>query len=271
MIDTEIREEAFSMGHSMRYQIAAIFSVAALTVIIALFASALFQKGEGDLLVDEERKQLQSDGRQDIETGKILSVPAVCQYPELPTGCESAAAAMVLQYYGEDVTATEFASDWLLCSQDFYTQGEVAYGPNPNEVFVGDPFSQYSYGCYETPIVNAVNEHSGKCGARRVSGSTLEELCGEYIDDNSPVMIWATMGMQEPKVGRSWRLPDGEDFTWMSGEHCLVLVGYNEQSYFLLDPQTGAPVSCPKELAERRYREMGSRAVIISESLFGRR
>ena len=43
-------------------------------------------------------------------TRRIKDVPYISQLPTLPTGCESAGAAMLLNYYGCTVTAEEFAS-----------------------------------------------------------------------------------------------------------------------------------------------------------------
>lgn len=194
---------------------------------------------------------------------KFIRIPAICQYPGLPTGCESVAASMVLQYYGEDITAEEFAAVWLTCSDDFYTEGQREYGPDPKKVFVGNPFSKYSYGCYAGPIVTAVNEYSTKCRAKTIKNRSLEKLCQEYIDQDLPILIWATMGMEESEEGKSWYLVDNSLFTWKKGEHCLVLVGYDEEEYFLMDPQVGEMVSYKKEIVEMRYEEMGSQAVYI--------
>ena len=44
---------------------------------------------------------------------KRLPVPFIGQGQDLPTGCESVSAAMVLQYLGFSVTAEEFAREWL--------------------------------------------------------------------------------------------------------------------------------------------------------------
>ena len=46
-------------------------------------------------------------------TRRIKDVPYISQLPTLPTGCESASAAMLLNYYGCTVTAEEFASYYL--------------------------------------------------------------------------------------------------------------------------------------------------------------
>ena len=39
--------------------------------------------------------------------------------------------------------------------------------------------------------------------------------------------------MRDPIVGPQWKLLDtGETFTWISNEHCMLLVGYDEDSYY---------------------------------------
>lgn len=206
---------------------------------------------------------LNSDFDDEVKQQKIIDVPTVCQYPELPTGCESAAAAMVLRYYGVDITAVKFADGWLECSNSFYKVNNELYGPDPNRVFAGDPFSENSYGCYASVIVNAVNANSDICRAKKITGKSLYELCTEYIEFDKPLLIWATTGMKESKLGRSWYLKDGSEFTWISGEHCLVLVGYNEQFYFFNDPQSGSIAAYKKDTAEKRFEELGSQAVYI--------
>lgn len=193
----------------------------------------------------------------------IINIPDLCQYPNLPTGCESTAAASVLQFLGEDITPEAFASDWLLCSEDFYTYNGIDYGPDPNEVFAGDPFSEYAYGCFAYPIADAINRNSRSCAAEVIKGSNLESLCAQYIDNGSPLLIWATINMKPSYSGKSWVTPDGTPFTWIACEHCLVLVGYNDIFYYFSDPQTGSTVAYEKDLAEQRYEELGLQAVYI--------
>ena len=194
---------------------------------------------------------------------KRINVPLLCQFPDLPTGCESTAAAMVLQYYGDPVTPEQFASRWLECSSDFYFSGDKMYGPDPEEVFAGDPFSSFSYGCYADVIVQAVNQNSTVCEAAKITGTTVDELCKKYIDKGFPVLIWATIEMQPAKTVDSWYLKDGTLFTWLSGEHCLVLVGYDPEAYYFNDPQQGTTQSYPKAIVEKRYEELNNQAVCI--------
>ena len=57
---------------------------------------------------------------------------------------------------------------------------------------------------------------------------------------------------------------DGSLFTWLANEHCLVLTGYDESSYYLNDPSGGgASVSYPKALVEARYNDFSSQALVI--------
>lgn len=195
----------------------------------------------------------------------IIDVPLICQYPTLPTGCESVGATMLLQYYGIDVDEITFASNWLDTSDDFYKLDETQYGPDPNEVFVGNPFSEYSYGCFSSVILNAINHHQNQVTAHIILDKTLEELCIEYINHHQPVLIWATMRMKPLREGNSWYLPSNKLFTWPAGEHCLVLVGYDDYRYYLNDPQTGTIVSYRKKVVQERFEELHSQALVITK------
>ena len=195
---------------------------------------------------------------------KRINVPRLCQYPDLPTGCEATAAVMVLRYYGAAVTPEVFAREWLECSTDFTIYDGLLYGPDPDEQYAGDPFTTASYGCFAGPIVAAVRAHCDTCTAREVRGEPLAALCETYIDDGKPLLIWATMNMRPSCDGKTWLTPARESFTWPAGEHCLVLVGYDEEAYIFNDPMTGTAVSYPRETVERRYEELGRRAVVIA-------
>lgn len=194
---------------------------------------------------------------------KLIDAPVISQYPDLPTGCESVAAVMVFQYYSIDITPKEFVDSYLEYSENFYWKNGNLYGPDPNEVFVGNPFDNNSYGCFATPIINAVN-NSKICKAQKISNMSLKELCNEYIDNDKPLLIWATISMKESYKGASWYLEDDSVFTWTTGEHCLVLVGYNEEYYFLNDPMSGTTVAYNKNVVEKRFAELGNQAVYIA-------
>ncbi len=194
----------------------------------------------------------------------LIDVPVLCQYPDLPTGCEAVAATMVLQYYGMSISAVEFASS-LTLSTDFYTWEGKQYGPDPSHAFAGDPFSEYAYGCFAPVIVDAVNRTSPGLFAEQLVNATLHELCENYVSGGKPILVWATTRMREVQQGNAWYLSDGSLFTWPAYEHCYVLLGYDDTSFFFADPQTGTIVGYKKQLAENRFQQLGSQAVYISQ------
>lgn len=195
----------------------------------------------------------------------LIEVPRLCQHPKLPSGCEATSAVMVLQYYGEKIKPVKFVEKWLGYEDDFYEKDDKLYGPNPNEIFAGDPFTEYAFGCYAPAIVRAVNENSKLCEAKELRGVSLEVLCERYVSADQPILIWATMNMQDPVEGRTWYFEDGTEFTWIAKEHCMVLVGYDEEFYFFNDPETGNALAYHKAVVEEKYRELGSQAVLIQE------
>lgn len=78
---------------------------------------------------------------------KRLPVPFIGQGQNLPTGCESVSAAMVLQYLGFSVTAEEFAREWLPRGRFYRDENGVRHGPDPRRAFVGDPHDPEALGC----------------------------------------------------------------------------------------------------------------------------
>ncbi len=193
----------------------------------------------------------------------LLDVPTLCQYPELPTGCETVSATMVLNFYGIDISSTEFATDWLNKSDEFIKSGDKTFGPDPNEVFVGNPFEEYGYGCYAPAIEKAINDSDLGCKAEVITEKTFDELCTQYISNDEPLLVWVTLRMEELRESDSWYLDGDTLFTWMSGEHCVVLVGFNDKYYFFNDPATGGILAYEKDISQQRFKDLGMQALRI--------
>ncbi len=190
-----------------------------------------------------------------------LNVRSICQYPELPTGCEATATVMALNYLGACVYLEPFAD--LLPQQPVVDNGNGFQGPDPNVSFVGDPHKEIgSFGCFEQVIIKTVNDHYPAYYAQKVNGS-IDDFCS-YIDMGFPVLIWTTMELQEIMRVTTWTLPDGSSYTWPGREHCMLLVGYDGFYYYFNDPRNGECVAYEKDLSELRFEEMGSRAVVIT-------
>lgn len=194
----------------------------------------------------------------------LLDVPYLSQGDEYPTGCEMVSATMLLQYYHYNISIEEYL-DYLDVA-DFYWKNDILYGPDPRKQYAGDPTNPYSCGCYAPVIADSMNRILRKDQRAVVLGNmSLEDLLN-FIDLGDPVLIWASMEMIPTRIGDQWTVPDtGETITWMTPEHCLVLVGYNEEYYFFNDPSENKGLVCyPKDLAEQRYQELGQQAVVIS-------
>lgn len=181
-----------------------------------------------------------------------------------PTGCESASTTMLLRYWGVDITLAQFVDNYLDKGEIRHTSGGT-YAPHPADKFVGDPRSPYAYGCFAPVIVRAIN----KClpaGLQVVNetGSSLSSLCREYIDNGMPFIIWATNSMEPARKGDTWILETtGETFQWWSVEHCLLLIGYDQNNYYFLDTVADGFAMYPRAAVEARFAQMGYQAVAI--------
>lgn len=206
--------------------------------------------------------------QQSSKSDKLISVPYKSQAGEYPTGCEVVSTSMLLKYYGYDISVDEFIDDYLESSFLEKVNGKL-YGPNPNEAFVGDPRSVYSYGCYAPVIVNSLNKILRKeHWVKNTTGSEFSELIENYIDKEIPVLVWTSLNLLPTESGAEWYLREsGEKFQWISNEHCMVLVGYDKDKYYFNDPYEGnGVVGYDKNLVEKRFKELGDQSVVILNS-----
>ncbi|MVB11792.1 Peptidase_C39 like family protein [Caprobacter fermentans] len=212
------------------------------------------------------KKEASSQQPAKDETKHLVSVPFISQEEKLPSGCELISSMMLLKYYGQTTTADEIMrrtpKSTLLAAD-----GNV-YGMSPNQAFIGNPYSPDGLGCY-SPVITAVVDSyfwdAGKMEAVNLTGTSLDKLARDYIAKNSPVIVWATVNMEKPGQGQSWILADtNKSFQWISGEHCLVMVGYDQENYYFNDPADPTGVkSYKKSLAEERYQDLGKQAVAV--------
>lgn len=197
--------------------------------------------------------------------GHLIQVPYISQKDVLPTGCEIVSAMMLLQYYGYRITADEFI-DQYLDRREFRKSAGQLFCAHPDQAFIGDPRSPNGYGCYAPVIVNAL-QRIVDTGTKvsNETGRTLEYLVEKYINEDIPVLVWASIEMRETSPGTTWIIEEtGEPFTWIRQEHCLVMVGYDETQYYFNDPYNGnCLVRYPKSLVERRFQELGCQAVAL--------
>jgi uncharacterized protein YvpB len=198
---------------------------------------------------------------------KLLKAPYIDQTERYPTGCESISAVMLLQYLGYDITPETFIDQYLVKRDFQFRQGRL-YGPHPDDAFIGSPYNndKGSYGCYGPCIAAAVNRVvSDQYQAAAYRGKSIRWLLDHFIDQNMPVIFWATLNMEPSQPGPAWRLSDREGtFQWTSHQHCLLLVGYDDDQYYFNDPwENRGCMGYDRALVEQRYRELGCQAVVL--------
>lgn len=250
--------------------------IAAAALCIALICSELMRgsKDDGGVAstmadasdsLSEIQTQEASSAAQEENQILIADFPHISQNVKYPTGCESVAAVSLMQFYNVDITVEEFIDMHLPTAGYPYYEDNVMYGESPWDAFIGDPYSESGYGCYSTVIVKAMKSALPQgYGIQALYNVPLPQLCSEYIDKGQPVLIWATMDMREPYEGNSWLLPNGESFTFICPEHALVLIGYDDTSYYFCNPQADeAVVSYPRADCETAYNALHSQAVVM--------
>ena len=205
------------------------------------------------------------------KTGKsvCIDVPYISQRGEYPTGCELVSASMLLKFYGFEISAGELIEkDYIKHMELEYDDKEdKIYCADPNDSFIGNPCDESGYGCYSGALRNGLEKYleNEYFDAVNLSGISLNDLCIEYIDFGEPVLIWASINMIPTKENeKSWIIKEtGKEFKWLANEHCLVLVGYDDEYYYFNDPLKGSAVSYEREVVEQRYKELGCQAITI--------
>lgn len=162
-----------------------------------------------------------------------LSVDTIWQLPELPTGCETTALTMVLNYYGFSVDKTTLADDYLVMATEDYPVG-----------FSGDPYSYDGAGIWPPGLAKTARKYLADqdttLWAHDLSGTSLEDLYG-YVAAGYPVLLWVTVDYADPSFTEYAYEYKGKTYDWFSNEHCVVLSGYSRtnNTVTLQDPEQG--------------------------------
>ena len=198
----------------------------------------------------------------------IEGVPHYTQFSRYLTACESLAVCSLLQYFGIDITPDDFLDGYLPVSgyPEIGSDGEM-HAESPWNAFIGDPMKGDAFGCYNTAIVHATDKIRKDLTTANQNLS-LEKLCKEHIDRGEPVVIWATINMAQANKAVSWYTPDGELYTFISPEHALVLLGYDEKSYYFCDSlQYDEICSYRREDVEKAYEALGKQSLTVNQKV----
>ena len=215
---------------------------------------------------DKPEENINYEQPVDYPPVKIIDVPYINQRAKYPTGCESVSAVMALNFAGYDITTENFIDNYLpKAAAPYIDKAGKSLGYDPTKVFLGSPYSYGGWGCYFPVIARSINRIIDRQTheVKNLYKTPLNEL-RTYIDNDIPVILWATQGMNKSKKSKTWSLLDGEGtFTWVSPNHCLLLVGYDDEGYYFNDPLTHKNCRYPADIVEKRYNALGKQAIAI--------
>ena len=197
----------------------------------------------------------------------IQLVPLIDQLPELPTGCEITALTMVLRYYGFPADKVDLARDYLPQSSMELCYGEdgLLHGPDLNQVFMGDPETEWGCVCGPEALVTAANgylkDQDSSLRAVDKTGSAPEELY-RLVSQAVPVVVLATIELRDRGEVFGWYTSEGAWVDWGENDHGAVLTGYTEDTVTLADPLSGV-VEYDRETFEKVFEERGQKCLVI--------
>ena len=181
-----------------------------------------------------------------------------------PTGCEAVSATMLLKYKGYNVSVKNIV-DNTKCGSKKYQENGIWYGANPFEEFVGHPtggLSKGNYGVFAKPITDAMNVYA--CGrAKNISGCSENTLL-KHVSNGNPVVVWCVKNAGNLSNGVNWNYTNGSGtFQELVGEHCAVLIGYDENYVYLNDPSAGENVKQSRSKFFSNWKKLYSQAIIV--------
>lgn len=196
----------------------------------------------------------------------IANVPYINQFSlGYPTGCEAVSATMVLKYKGYNVSVQNIVNNTKCGSKKYQKSDGKWYGANPFEQFVGNPslgLSKGSYGVFAKPIVSAMSVYAGE-NVKNISGCT-ENTLFNYVSKGKPVVVWCVKNAGNLTNGVIWNYEDESgSFQELVGEHCAVLIGYDENYVYLNDPSAGQNVKQSKSKFISNWKKLYSQAIIV--------
>ena len=193
---------------------------------------------------------------------------------ELESGCEIYSAVTLLHYYGFNIDEFDFVEKYLTMEPVYTDDDGDSIGPDMNCAFAGDP--SLGYGVYAPAVQKAINlfltQEKSSRRAEVDKNNTIKDLCTNYIDKDDPVMVWVTTDMFMPEDYVEWtvgytdenaRYKEGDTFRWPTTEHCMLLIGYDDNNYYFADSLDASVVGYDRESCEKVYKEMGAQAVYM--------
>jgi uncharacterized protein YvpB len=189
-----------------------------------------------------------------------LDVPLLNQMdaPRLFNGCEVTSLAMLLQYWGMDVTKNELSAQIPRVPLQ-YSDGKNG---NPNMGFVGNMEDGPGLGVYHGPIFYLANSNiNDQLRVQNLSHYPFSSIL-EKVSQGLPVWVITTTSFSPLSDFNTWSTPQGSvEVTYKM--HSVVITGYDQEYIYLNDPYGTKNKKVNKEKFIASWEQMGSQAIVI--------
>ncbi|HJH74016.1 MAG TPA: C39 family peptidase [Eggerthellaceae bacterium] len=237
----------------------ACFGAAALVLALALalpLAASPSAAADVDLEARAAAEAAQLQVAAELPRSASLDVPALQQYPELPTGCESVALTNALLACGFDLQKTEIAQEWLPTGADDFVHA-----------FMGDPTSPDGHSCMAPAIADTaaayLAAHGSDLEAADLTGAPFRDVLAQAAAGN-PVVVWCTIGLDEPGACYRTAQEGGRTYNPITNSHCVVVRGFDlDAGTVLVSDSLAGQVSYPLATFAARYYALGAQAVVL--------
>lgn len=190
-----------------------------------------------------------------------LDVTGRSQYPSLPNGCESVAAAVSLNALGAPITAETFASQYL-------PTAAIGSGVSPADAYIGDPFGD-GYYCYPEALTAGINAflqtQNTSLKAKTHKLVSVSEIAMRLHLSKKPVIVWMTVDdeMADRDDAVVWQV-NGRSYHPYNNLHAVVIDGISGFKVHLVDSINGDRWM-PLTQFIPIYYSMGLRAVYFTD------
>lgn len=189
-----------------------------------------------------------------------LNVPLRNQLPDLPNGCEVTSLAMLMNYYGIQVTQNELAQN-IEHVDSFTDNGK--YRGNPNQGFVGHMSVANAGWCvYNGPLYNLARKYTNRIV--NITGSDFLRVL-KLVSDDHPVMIITTTSFSRVNNMQTWETNTGKVRVTPSS-HACVITGYSKKKkvVYLNNPYGIKNQAVNWHNLEQSYDQQGRQALYIN-------
>lgn len=96
-----------------------------------------------------------------------------------------------------------------------------------------------------------------------MTGAAPEELYA-LVSQDTPVLVWVTIGMEDRRETKRWYTETGDYVDWSTNDHGAVLIGYTETTVTIGDPISGQ-VEYDRQQFGSVFASRGNQCVILEE------